>query len=234
MAEPAPGRRTSHLGKDALLDAAAVLFDERGVDGVSLNEIVRSSGHRNRSAILYHFGSKDEVVKALLARSMAVPDNRRSQLLDELLRDDPHPTMAAVATVVVQPMTESLDTIEGRRHLRLVAQLFGHPRLLASALDILRGNGSMARCTDLAGGEITHLPAELRLERVTLLVAFVTRAYADQARLIDAEDHPRTPLPAAEFTAHIVGLILAILAAPAPAPIGDLIARPHRAGEEKT
>lgn len=204
------------LGKDALLDAASVLFDEAGVDAVSMNEIVRASGHRNRSAILYHFGSKDEVVRAVVERSMVGADARRSQLLDELLARDPQPTVAAVATVVVQPLTELLGSAEGRRHLRLLGQLLGHPRLLASAQAVLRGNESMARCADLVVGELTHLPADLRAERVSLLVAFVMRAYADQARLLDAAEPSRPPLSGDDFTSHLVVLIVAILDAPVP------------------
>lgn len=214
MTEP-PGTRTP-LGRDALLDAASVLFDEAGIDAVALNEIVRASGHRNRSAILYHFGSKDEVVRAVVERSMIGPDARRSQFLDELLARDAQPAVAAVATVVVQPLTELLDTTEGRRHLRLLGQLLGHPRLLASAQAALRGNGSLARCADLVVGATTHLPHHLRQERVALLVAFVMRAYADQARLLDAAEPSRPPLPGEDFTAHLVGLIVAILDAPGP------------------
>lgn len=214
MTEPTDTNPT--LGKDALLDAASALFDEAGIDAVAVNEIVRASGHRNRSAILYHFGSKDEVVRAVVERSMVGPDARRSQLLDELLARDPQPTVAAIATVVVQPLTEQLDSAEGRRHLRLLGQLLGHPRLLASAQAVLRGNESMARCADLVVDALTHLPDHLRQERVALLVAFVLRAYADQARLLDAAHPSRPPLAGEDFTSHLVGLIVAILDAPVP------------------
>ena len=210
-----PIRAAATLGKDALLDAASVLFDEAGIDAVAMNEIVRASGHRNRSAILYHFGSKDEVVRAVVERSMVGPDARRSQLLDELLARDPQPAVAAIATVVVQPLTELLDSTEGRRHLRLLGQLLGHPRLLASAQVALRGNDSLARCADLVLDELAHLPDHLRQERTALLVAFVMRAYADQARLLDAAEPNRPPLSGDVFTSHLVGLIVAILDAPA-------------------
>jgi AcrR family transcriptional regulator len=212
-----PTASTTPLGKDALLDAASALFDEVGIDAVALNEIVRASGHRNRSAILYHFGSKDDVVRAVVERSMVSPDARRSELLDDLLVRDPQPGTVAIAEVVVQPLTELLDTADGRRHLRLLGQLLSHPRLLASAQAALRGNGSLARSADLVTGELTHLPSHLRQERVALLVAFVMRAYADQARLLDAVEPSRQPLSGPEFTAHVVGLIEAILGAPDPA-----------------
>jgi len=216
MAADEPAETGPTLGKDALLDAASMLFDEAGIDAVSLNEIVRASGHRNRSAIIYHFGSKDDVVRAVVERSMIGPDTRRSHLLDELLARDPNPVVSDVAAVVVGPLTELLDSADGRRHLRLLGQLLGHPRLLASARAALRGNGSLARCADLVIDELPHLPDDLKQERVALLVAFVMRAYGDQARLLDAAEPVRQPLSDEAFTSHLIGLILAILGAPVP------------------
>ncbi|HET9079169.1 MAG TPA: TetR family transcriptional regulator, partial [Trebonia sp.] len=58
------------LGKQALLDAAAVLMDERGVDNVTLQDISQASGHRNRSAVQYHFGSRVAVIQAVISQTM--------------------------------------------------------------------------------------------------------------------------------------------------------------------
>lgn len=54
--------------RDKLLDAAARLFAERGIDNVSIREIVRTAGQHNASAVHYHFGSRGEVLRAVLAR----------------------------------------------------------------------------------------------------------------------------------------------------------------------
>ncbi len=76
MAEPTSTR-------DRLLDAAARLFAERGIDNVSLAEIVRAADQRNASAVHYHFGSRDEVLRALLARHVPDIADRRHQLLEQ-------------------------------------------------------------------------------------------------------------------------------------------------------
>ncbi len=204
------------LGKDALLDAAARLFDEVGVDAVSINELVRASGHRNRSAVSYHFGTRDDVVRAVAERSMTAPDRRRHELLDELLTASPDPTLTELATVVLQPLSEQFATLEGRRHLRLLDQLLGHPRLLATAQQVLAGNSSLERTAGLVRSQLDHLTPEFRRERLELLVTFVIHAYAEQASLLDDEAPSRPPLSTDEFTRHIVGLVVAMVGAPSP------------------
>lgn len=51
--------------RGALLDAAAELFAERGVDGASIDAIAEAAG-RTSGAIYDHFGSKEGVLFALL------------------------------------------------------------------------------------------------------------------------------------------------------------------------
>ena len=45
-----------------LLDVAERLFAERGIDNVSIREIVRASGQSNLSAAHYHFGTREALV----------------------------------------------------------------------------------------------------------------------------------------------------------------------------
>src|SRR5215475_13374952 len=98
-----PGR-----GRAALLDAAAVLMDERGIDNVSLNQINRASGHRNRSAVTYHFGSRDAVVRELIGRTMEALDAERNALLDHLETTGATLTERVVLEVAVAPFTRQL------------------------------------------------------------------------------------------------------------------------------
>jgi AcrR family transcriptional regulator len=55
--------------RQALLDAAERLFAERGVNWVSMREIVRASQQHNTSAALYHFGSREALIVAVVGAS---------------------------------------------------------------------------------------------------------------------------------------------------------------------
>jgi len=202
------------LGKDALLDAAVVLFDEHGVDAVSLGQINRASGHRNRSAANYHFGNKEAVIRAVLTRSMIEPNRRRHQLLDELEAADPNPSVRAVAEVMVAPLTEALERPEGRRHLRLLGQIVGHPRYFTATQNLATSTSSLGRCAAHFAASLRELPSDLRIERVALMSAFVVRAYSDQAHLVDAAEPARPVLPTSRFRANVLDLAVGALFAP--------------------
>ncbi len=204
-------------GRDAILDAAAVLMDERGVDNVSLNQINSASGNRNRSAITYHFGSREALVHQLAARTMEVLNSERESLLDHLERSGAPLTARQAVEVICAPLTGALGSIEGRRFLRLCGQLINHPTYNADARQALMVNSSIQRSAAHLGGALAHLPPAIALERASQIIGFLVRAYADQARLIDADQPPRPPLDARTYTVNLVDLVLAMMATPSTA-----------------
>lgn len=201
-------------GRDALLDAAAILYDEEGVDHVSLNRINQLSGHRNRSAAHYHFGSKDALTRALFERVSVPTDERRTELLDALEAGETPPTTRQVVHAIVAPLSAHLATLEGRRHLRLMSQLVASPRYVTPATDVMRIAPSLVRSAAFLEQAVGHLPPEIRAERVGQIGLFVIRAYGDQARFIDAEAPPRAPLSTEDFTENLVDLLVAVVDAP--------------------
>jgi len=54
--------------RTVILDAAEWLFAEHGVASVSNRQIGAAAGQGNTSAVGYHFGSKDELIRALIRR----------------------------------------------------------------------------------------------------------------------------------------------------------------------
>ena len=69
--------------KDRILNTAERLFADEGVGVTSLRDITKEA-NVNLAAVNYHFGSKVELLKAILERNLRPINNQRIKLLDDL------------------------------------------------------------------------------------------------------------------------------------------------------
>jgi len=113
-------------GREALIDAARVLFAERGIEGVSMREVGRSADQRNNNAVQYHFGDREALLLAVLAPHHERVGARRAALLDEL-EAQATPSMRSLASALVRPSAAMLEDAAGRNYLRIVAELIADP-----------------------------------------------------------------------------------------------------------
>jgi AcrR family transcriptional regulator len=67
--------------KTRILDAAEGLFVSGGFDSMSMRQITSAAGV-NLAAVNYHFGSKDALIQAVLARRLDPLDGQRLTMLD--------------------------------------------------------------------------------------------------------------------------------------------------------
>ena len=77
---------TERSTKDRLLDAAQRLFARDGVHGARIRDINALAGQRNPSALHYHFGSREALLEAILARYQRDVDINVAAALDRLER----------------------------------------------------------------------------------------------------------------------------------------------------
>jgi AcrR family transcriptional regulator len=73
MTERLTRAEQQQLTRARLLDAAETLFGDRGIHRTSLDEIAAAAG-LTKGAIYANFGSKKELVGAILARKLAIDD----------------------------------------------------------------------------------------------------------------------------------------------------------------
>lgn len=156
-----------------LLDIAERLFAERGVENVALIEIVAASGQKNRSALHYHFGSREGVLTAVLNRRLAPINERREAALDTL------PISAAVADIIRATMEALVEVVEdepwGANYIAILAQVMFHPKLLGRrAVDdaLLTGVRRARRLVCQAAPEIPAKVIGRRLDWLNETVVF--------------------------------------------------------------
>jgi AcrR family transcriptional regulator len=68
--------------RQRILDAAEELFMQHGFEGTSMR-LVTGAAEVNLAAVNYHFGSKEELMQAVLRRRLEVINRERMRLLDE-------------------------------------------------------------------------------------------------------------------------------------------------------
>lgn len=65
------GPRKGDLRERAILDAAEALLEDQGVDPLTVEAIARGAGI-SRASLYFYFGSKQDVLRALVARTVAL------------------------------------------------------------------------------------------------------------------------------------------------------------------
>lgn len=88
VADPAPSGRTR------IMDEAAASFVERGYDATSLRHLADLVGMKAAS-LYYHFGSKEELLTAILERGIEVMHTAFDQALADTADTDPHQQLRA-------------------------------------------------------------------------------------------------------------------------------------------
>jgi len=102
---PRPKRPT----KDKIMDAAEKLFARRGFHGTSVRDITGAAGV-DLSLVNYHFGSKKELLAAVIERrGQVLNEERLRRLAEERLRAAPEPpSTEAIVNAFFDPVLDLL------------------------------------------------------------------------------------------------------------------------------
>ena len=221
----------SHPTRDALLDAAEELFAERGFDGTSLRAVTRSAG-ANLAAVHYHFGSKEDLVHAVLRRRLEpLSEHRLARLArcEEAAPADGAPDLECVVRAFVAPLVEQSRQVGGGTSFgRLMSQVLTEPggvirKVLAEEL-----RQTFERFTAALGRTLSHLAEDELVDRFYFMVGAMVHSVGG-FQLPDPADRGR-PGPETQVD-RLVRFVTAGLASPAVAE-ADGAPAVEPAGEE--
>lgn len=206
---------TSERTREQLILAGERLFAQNGFDNVSLRQINTAAGQRNSSAAHYHFGSKEDLVKAIHEYRGARINKRRHAMLAGMSareREQVRPLMKAL----VYPIVAEIEEDGGGNFIMFLSQLYSNP-----ALDLV----SMWRnhLSESVGTVYQHLrevfpeiPEEVAGMRFGLMWVAMINALADRQRLTlanRAETAIFRALPVL-FVSNLVDMLCGAAAAP--------------------
>lgn len=178
-------RARSEATQTALMQAAEKLIAERGIENVSIRDIVGAAGQKNESALQYHFKNFSGLIEAIHNKRSAETQALRSQLLAGLLEETAEPTLRQLCELMVQPSYElARSKVDYRRYIRA----FGDTLMLAesSALSIAARNGaggsSGQQLTTLLRKALPHLDKAAYRRRMDGAVRLCSASMFHQAR----------------------------------------------------
>jgi AcrR family transcriptional regulator len=116
--------------KDRLLDTAEALFMEHGFEATSLRSITAAAGV-NLAAVNYHFGSKEDLFRAVLTRRLDPMNQQRLDLLTALEREAagrPVPCENILSAMFAPALALARDPERGGKDfLRLLGRAYADP-----------------------------------------------------------------------------------------------------------
>ncbi len=160
-----------------ILDTAERLFAEHGVIAVSNRQISEAAGQGNNAAVGYHFGSKNDLVRAIVHRHAEPMTGIRRRLLDEFGGSE---RVRDWVVCVVRPITEHLaDLGNPSWYARFAAQLLTEPNLRDLTAAEVGDLPSLHSVFDGLARVLPGIPPEVRVERNdmahTLILHFCAR-----------------------------------------------------------
>ena len=149
----------------------------RGLEGVSVQDIISAAGQRNSASLRYYFGNKLELARELVVDGARLIDEIRQARLDRLEAEDAL-TVRAVLGALTLPMLELADRTGQATYIRMIANLQLNDRaFLREALEN-KWNQGYQRCNDLLRELLPHVPPAIVDHRLSLVSIYGNAALA--------------------------------------------------------
>jgi len=220
------GKAESHAGpvgrdtKERILDAAELLFAELGFADTSLRRITQQAGV-NLAAVNYHFGSKEALIEAVMARRLGPLNRTRLDMLDriELEAGDAAPPLARVLDAFVGPPLRLKEAAgeTGEIFMRLMGHALNQPN--ARIVNLVTGQfiEVLRRFSDALVRALPELPREEVLWRMLFSVGVMTHTMVMARHIEQLSRGQLDPSDAEKLIRRMVPFLTAGFASP-PAP----------------
>jgi AcrR family transcriptional regulator len=191
--------------RESILVTAEQLFAEHGVAAVSNRQVSEAAGQANNFAVGYHFGTKADLVLAIVRRHAAPIEERRADMVAAIkgssdLRD--------WISCLVRPSTEHLAALGSPSwYARFIAQVTTDPSLRQLVSNEVSATASMQVIIEGLARLRPVLPDEVHKERSDMGRLLMVHVLAERERALQMG----TTTPRATWEATAVGLVDALV-----------------------
>jgi len=208
------GQKTRSLAtQQALMKATELLVAKKGIQNISIKEIVTVAGQKNESALQYHFGNLQGLISAIhAARNQQIQEMRGKQLSD-LVSCQVNPTLRELCRLMVLPTFELAKS--DSRFKRYVAS-FSHELALTEDSALTKasksggGGESGQKIGELLRTALPHLDELTYRRRMDLAVRMCSIAMGNHARQKSAFKEPEAGM----FLSNLIDAMEGLLTAP--------------------
>ncbi len=173
----------SEATQQALMTTAVKLIADRGIENVSIRDIVSTAGQKNESALQYHFKNLKGLIGAIHASRAAEIQAKRAELLQHLGKRTVDPSLRDICKLMVEP---AYLLAKSNTDFRRYVKAFGHEITLtdqsAVALVSNRGGQSAQQMSALLRAALSHLDDAALQRRMDGALRFVSASMVHQAR----------------------------------------------------
>ncbi|MEU1268729.1 TetR family transcriptional regulator [Streptomyces sp. NPDC005799] len=168
--------------RELILTAAERLFAERGVNAVSNRQVSEAAGQGNNTAVGYHFGTKADLVRAIVRKHATRIEEIRARLLAGIgdstdVRD--------WVDCLVRPIPEHLGALGGPTwYARFCAQVVTDPALHEILVEESLASPTLRQIIDGLTRCLPELPPDVRAERAEMARHLIVHMPAERERAI--------------------------------------------------
>ena len=197
-----------------LMRAAEKLIADKGLEQVTIREILNEAQQNNTSALQYHYGSLKGLIAAIHAERSNEVRAKRTELMDALLATTDHPDLHQICALMIRPGFELART---RPDFRRYVRASGHQLVLietSAALMAARqggGGASGLELIKLLKRALPHLSEPAFKQRMDLAVRLCASTMYAHARGANAFQGKHAEF----FIDGLIDALVGLLSAPA-------------------
>lgn len=187
-AAPATTKRKRIPTRDRLKHAARKLFAERGIAGTTVRDILSEAREKNGASLNYYFGSKDGLIREIIADVFELMEERWNKELEDLESKGPGPWDLREYVRMIVRASNTSDVEKEPNTARLTEALTHHHYRLVGEIVKEKKYQAYDRILALIAANLDHLPNKILRQRLLLLTRYFTSVFAlfEAARLDNA------------------------------------------------
>lgn len=172
--------------RTALLRSAQRLIAERGLGTVSVKDITRAAGARNPSAVHYHFGNLEALIKEVFTQRYRAIEQERAVRLASVDEADPARRLIALMAAAIAPFMDCCLDEEGRLYVRFCLQFSSDPRFNLLELVTEYGMPSLISLRAKVVECVPDIPENVVNARLRQAFSIALAQAADYSRQLEA------------------------------------------------